>query len=183
MNANKPPVKSIVSAAALAVLMSLATCGGGGSSSAAAGGGSGGGGGTLTIAAATPAANNTTLDLSNATTNGNDTRAADGFSSTPYCEVFFEGFSGANGTTYSLQVYFRQSHAAALHATIVGGNPPTFIVFDNAAGNPITGITVDTAARTINFSNKVLSGSSGEVVTVNGSRTFPGNSGTPACGA
>jgi len=181
---SKPPVKFL----SLAIVTLLAACGGGGSSTGSGGsGGSGGGaganGGTLTIASATPGSNNTTLDLSRAATIANNTRAADGFSATPYCEVFFEGVPGANGVTYAVQVYFRQSDKAPINASIVGGNPPNFVIFNNNSGNPITGITVDTGARTIVFANKVLAGSSGEAGTVNGTLTFPANNGTPACGA
>jgi hypothetical protein len=157
----------------------LAACGGGGSAVP----GAGTLGGTLTISAATPAANNTTLNLSSAAGNGNTTRAADAFSSAPYCEVFFEGVPGANGVTYAVQVYFRQSDKAPLHASIVGGNPTSFVIFNNASGSPITGLTVDTTARTIAFSNKAMVGSSGEAGTVNGTLNFVANAGTPACGA
>lgn len=184
---SKPPVKPTALTAGLAVAVLLAACGGGSGGSGGGGGGGGGGagasGGTLTIASASPASNNTTLDLSRAATIGNSTRAADGFSAAPYCEVFFEGVPGANGVTYAVQVYFRQSDKEPLNASIVGGNPPTFVIFNNNSGNPISGLTVDTTARTIVFANKVLNGSSGEVGTVSGTATFPANSGTPACGA
>jgi hypothetical protein len=179
---SKPPVKSL----SIVLAVALAACGGGGTTTTGAGGGGGGGGatgGSLTISAATPAANNTTLDLSRATTISNNARAADGFSSTPYCEALFEGVPGANGVTYRVQVYFRQSDKAPLHTSIFGGNPPTYAVFNNNNGNPITGLTVDTTARTIVFANKVLAGASGEAGTVNGTANFPANSGTPACGA
>jgi hypothetical protein len=181
---SKPPVKSPFLLAGLAAATLLAACGGGSGNSGGGGGGGGGAaGGSLTISSATPASNNTTLDLSRAATIGNSTRAADSFSAAPYCEVFFEGVPGANGVTYALQVYFRQSDKAPLNASIVGGNPPTYVIFNNNSGNPITGLTVDTTARTIVFSNKVLTGSSGELGTVSGTATFPVNNGTPACGA
>ena len=157
----------------------LAACGGGNS----AGGSAGAAGGTLTIASATPALHSTTLDLSKAATSGNNTRAADSFSSTPYCEVFAEGMPGANGQVYAVQVYFRQSDKAPLHASVIGGTGASlYAVFDNASGSPISGLTVDTAARTVTFNNKVLSGSAGEKGTVSGTWTFPANSTTAACG-
>jgi hypothetical protein len=164
---------SLIAATALA----LAACGGGN------GAGAGAAGGTLTIASATPAAHNTTLDLSRATTSGNTTRPADGFSTAAYCEVFAEGVPGANGQTYAVQVYFRQSDKAPLHASVVGGSPPTFVVFENNGGNPITGLTVDTVARTVTFANKVLRGSGGEVGTLSGAMGFQPNATTAACGS
>lgn len=163
--------------AALAATVVLAACGGGDDDDSR----SGAGAGTLTIAAATPAANTTTVDLATATSRGNQARAADAFSSQPYCEVFFENASGANGVKYALQVYFRQSDKLPLHVSVVGANG--YVVFNNAAGAPITGITVDTGARTLGFANKVLAGSGGEAGTLSGSVSFPANSGTPACGA
>lgn len=166
--------------ATVAATLFLAACGGGGSAVPGAGGG--GLGGTLTLSAATPVANNTTLNLSTATGNGNNARAADAFSSVPYCEVYFEGIPGANGTVYGFQVYFRQGDKAPINASIVGGSPPTFAIFNNASGNPITGLTVDTAARTIVFNNKAMVGSNGEAGTVNGTVNFAANATTPACG-
>jgi hypothetical protein len=124
------------------------------------------------------------MDVSKAPTKGNDARAADGFSSSAYCDVYFEGYAGANGITYALQVYFRQSDKAALNASIVGGSGASlWAVFSNNAGSPITGVTVDAAARTITFTNKVLNGSAGETATVNGTVSFPANAtGTAGCG-
>lgn len=169
----------VASAALAAVTLLLAACGGGdddnlnGPSS----------GGKLTISAASPSAHSGDIDVDTAVTKGNSARAADGFSSQPYCEIFFEDARSSNGTRYAVQVYFRQGDKAVLHASIVGGNPPTYVVFHNNAGNPITGIAVDTAARRLTFTAKVLNGSSGEAGTVNGTVGFPANSGTPACGA
>ena len=175
-----PTVLSCATAA-----IGLVACGGGDDPPAGGGGGGGAGavGGTLTLSATTPAANNTTLNLGTAAGRGNNTRAADTFSAVPYCEVYFEGVPGANGVVYGVQVYFRQSDKAPLNASIVGGAPATFVIFNNNAGNPIGGLAVDTAARTIIFTNKTMSGSSGEVGTVNGTLTFPANATTPACGA
>lgn len=177
-------VKSVPALAGLSAALLLAACGGGGDAPPASGGGAGAVGGSLTISAATPAANNTTLNLDGAAVKGNDARPADSFSSSPYCDVYFEGFTGANGTTYALQVYFRQSDKAPLNASIVGGSGAAFwAVFDNNSGNPITGVSVDATARTITFTSKVLNGSSGETATVNGTLTFPANATAAACGA
>ncbi len=156
----------------------LAACGGGDDNTANATGG-----GKLTISAANPSGHNGEIDLDTAVTKGNSARAADGFSSQAYCEVFFEDARSSNGTRYAVQVYFRQGDKAVLHASIVGGNPPTYAVFHNNSGNPITGITVNTTTRQLSFTAKVLNGSSGEAGTVNGTVGFPSNSGTPACGA
>lgn len=158
------------------LVLSLAACGGGDDSTGAAGGS-----GSLTLSATTPAANTTTLDLATATSKGNQTRAADSFSSTAYCELFWENVAGANGVKYAVQVYFRQSDRAVLHTSVIGANG--WVVFHNNAGAPITGVVVDTAARTLSYNAKVLNGGSGEVATVNGSVGFPANSATPACGA
>lgn len=168
--------------AALATLAAattlLAACGGGDDDSTS---GAGASGGTLTLSAAAPAANNTTLDLATAGTSGNSARAADTFSSLPYCEVYFENVSAANGVKYALQVYFRQGDKAPLHVSVIGANGYT--VFNNAAGAAISGITVDTSARTLRFAAKVLAGSSGEAGTLDGTASFPANAGTPACGS
>lgn len=165
----------------LALASALAACGGGDDDTAAPTDATGGGAGTLTISAATPAANDTTLNLASAGTSGNSARAADGFSTQAYCEVFFENVPGANGTTYAVQVYFRQSDKAALHVSVIGSNG--WVVFDNAAGSPIADVTVDGTARTVAFANKALADGSGSVGTLAGTASFPANSGTPACGA
>lgn len=177
----RPPLKYPLPLAIALVAATLTACGGGDSSSGGAGGG---GSGVLTVTAANPSANNTTMDVSKAPTKGNDARTADVFSSSPYCDVYFEGYTGANGTTYALQVYFRQSDKAPLNASIVGGSGASmWVVFSNNAGNPITGLSVDTSARTITFTNKVLTGSAGETATVNGTVSFPANAtGTAGCG-
>lgn len=82
-----------------------------------------------------------------------------------------------------MQVYFRQSDRAALHVSVIGGTTTIWSIFNNNSGNPVTGVTVDTAARTVDFASKVLAGSSGEVATVMGTASVPANTGTPACGA
>lgn len=179
-------------AAALVATVLLAACGGGdddttgsaGTTSATSATASTGGG-TLTLTAAAPAANNTTIDVSTATTSGNNARPADSFSATAYCEVFWENAVGANGSKYAVQVYFRQSDGKAMHVSVVEGSGTAvgFSVYDNASGNPIGGVAVDVAKRTLTFSNKVLAGASTETATANGTLSFAANSGTPACGA
>lgn len=164
----------------------LALVSGCGSDDDAAGGG-GGGGGTLTLSAANPASENTTLDVSKAAAAGNDARPADSFSAVPYCEIYAEGFPGANGRVYALQVYFRQSDKAALNVSLMSSadstQPPSYIVFDNNSGNPITNVTVDTTAKTVTFNNKALAGSAGELGTLAGTVGFPANStSVAACG-
>lgn len=169
--------------ASLALAALLAACGGG-DDSPAAGATGGGGAGTLTLSAATPASHNTTLDLATATTSGNSARAADAFSSVPYCEVFFENVRGANGSTYAVQVYFRQGDKAALHVSVVGsGTAAGWVVFNNASGAAIGNVTVDTSARTVVFANKALADGAGSVATLAGTANFGANAGTPACGA
>ncbi|HRI18996.1 MAG TPA: hypothetical protein PL196_10780 [Burkholderiaceae bacterium] len=162
--------------------LGLAACGGGDDESSNSGGG---GGSTLTFSAANPASQNTTVDVSTAKTIGNDARAADAFSSVPYCDVYFEDATGANGKRYALQVYFRQTDRLPINASIVeGAGAAMWVAFDNDSGKAISGITVDTAARTLAFAAKVLKGSSGETVTINGTASFPKNAtGTAGCGA
>lgn len=174
---------SCMSALALAAAAMLSACGGG--DDAGTGAGSGSGGASLTLSAATPATHNTTVDLSTAVNKGNSARAADSFSSVAYCEVFWETANGANGKKYALQVYFRQGDKAALHVSVLDATPAAAFwgAFQNNNGNPITGITVDTTARTLTFASKAITGSSGEAVTLTGTVSFPANSGTPACGA
>lgn len=166
----------------VAAAAALAACGGGGEEAA---GTTGGVGGTLTLSAATPATHNTTVDLATAN-HGNDARAADAFSAAAYCELYWEGAKGANGKTYALQVYFRQTDKAALHVSVMevaAAGPAPWVAFQNNAGNPISGITVDTATRTLSFASKAITGSAGEAVTLSGSTSFAANAGTPACGA
>lgn len=176
--------KTILGVAAAAALLALAGCG----SDDATPAGGGAPGGTLTISAANPSTENTTIDLARASNSGNDARAADSFSAAPYCEVFFETVPGANNHVYALQVYFRQSDQAVLHISVVGSPsqilPASYVVFDNNGGNPITGATVDLAAKTISFNNKVLTGNAGEAGTLSGTASFPANSAKVAgCGA
>lgn len=162
--------------------LGLAACGGGDDNSNSNGGGTGS---TLTFSAANPAAQNTTLDVSAAKTIGNDARAADGFSSVPYCDVYFENATGANGKTYALQVYFRQTDHLPINASVVEGSGiAMWVAYDNAGGSPISGITVDVTARTLTYKAKVLKGTSGETVTIDGVASFPKNAtGTAGCGA
>ena len=163
----------------LALLSSalLAACGGGDDPAAPAAGGAG----TLTISAATPTAQATTLDLSTATAKGNTTRAADGFSTVPYCELYWENANGANGKKYALQVYFRQSDKLPINISVVEASG--WVVFENNSGAALTGVTVDTSAKTLAFNNKALSGSAGERGTLAGNLSFPANAGTAACGS
>lgn len=165
-----------------AAVLALPGCGGSDEDSSSAGGGAS----TLTFSAANPAAHNTSVDVSAAKTIGNDARAADAFSTTPYCDVYFEDATAANGKHYALQVYFRQSDKAPLHASLIEATAgaPMWVAFHNDGGKPITGITVDTTARTLTFAGKALTGTSGEKVTISGTAGFPKNStGTAGCGA
>ena len=166
----------------LALLASalLAGCGGGDDDAAGTAAATTTAASSLTLSDATPATNNTTIDLATAATKGNSARAADGFSSVAYCELFWENATAANGKKYAVQVYFRQTDQAAIHASVIESG---FVVFNNDSGNAITGVTVDTAAKTLTFTAKTLSGSSGEVGTVAGTVGFPANATTPACGS
>ena len=168
-----PSLIRLAGAGALTLL--LAACGGGDDTVAA-------GGGTLTVSAATPAAMATTLDLSTATAKGNNARAADGFSSVPYCEIFWENVNGANGKKYALQVYFRQGDKLPMHVSLLEG-ASGWVVFNNASGAAIVGVTVDTTAKTVAFNNKALTGGGTELGTLAGTVSFPANAGTAACGA
>lgn len=160
---------------ALLTSLLLAGCGGGDDPATTTAGA-----GSLTLSAATPAVNNTTIDLATAGAKGNLARPADGFSAAAYCELFWENASAANGKKYAVQVYFRQTDKAALHASVIESG---FVVFNNDNGNAITGVTVDTAAKTLTFTAKTLSGSAGEVGTLAGTVAFPANATTAACGS
>lgn len=172
----KITVRQLLPLALLASTLA-AGCGGGDDDTSAT---ASAGASTLTLSAATPAVNNTTIDLSTATSKGNSARAADGFSAVAYCEVFWENATAANGLKYAVQVYFRQTDKAALHASVIEN---AFVIFNNASGNVITGVTVDTAAKTLTFTAKTLSGSAGEVGTLSGTVGFPANATTAACGS
>ncbi|MBN8508567.1 MAG: hypothetical protein J0L57_08150 [Burkholderiales bacterium] len=171
-------------AVALAVLVAVLAGCAGDDDPAAAGAGAGG---TLTIASANPATENTTVDTAKAATLGNDARLADGFSATLYCDVHAEAAPGASGRVHAVQVYFRQSDKAALHVSLVSSAtasaPPSYVVFDNNGGAPITNVTVDAAARTVAFNAKVLAGSAGEAGTLSGTFAFAANgTGVAGCG-
>ena len=64
-------------------------------------------------------------------------------------------------------------------------NVPYCEVFREHANNStaITGLTVDTTAKTVVFNNKVLAGSGTELGTLAGTANFQANTGTPSCGA
>ena len=163
--------------AALALAGLLAACGGGDDDTSAAAGG-----GTLTLSATTPGTHVTTIDLSTATAKGTNGRNADGFSSVPYCEIFWENANGANGKKYAVQVYYRQDNKLPLHVSVLEVSS-AWAVFNNDGGATITGITIDTTARTAVFNNKVLSGEGGSLLgTLSGTASF-GSSTTAACGA
>lgn len=170
--------KNTLALAALAMAALLTACGGGDDDSAAATAG----GGTLTLSATAPAAQATTIDLSTATAKGTNGRAADGFSSVPYCEIFWENANGANGKKYAVQVYYRQDNKLPLHVSVLEV-ASAWAVFNNDGGATITGITIDTTARTAVFNDKVLSGEGGSLLgTLSGTASF-GSSTTAACGA
>jgi len=164
--------------AALAFTTLLAACGGGGDAGI---GGTAAGGGTLTLSAATPAAHATTIDLSTATTKGNSARAADGFSSVPYCEVFWENANGANGRKYVVQVYYRQGDKQPMHVSVFEA-ASGWSIYDNNNGAAITGITVDTGAHTVVFNAKALLGIAPDAATLAGTASFGSNATVAACG-
>lgn len=164
----------LIAAVGAATLL-LAGCGGGDDTPS-------GGNGTLTLSATTPGTFATTIDLGTATAKGNSARAADSFSSLPYCEVFWENASGANGKKYAVQVYFRQGDKLPMHVSVVEVTVG-WSIFNNNSGAAITGLAVDTTAKTVAFNNKVLVGSGTEAGTLAGTVSFQANAGTPACGA
>lgn len=168
--------------AALLLVLGLSACGGGDDATTPTPVAPAPAGGTLTLNASSPVGNDGALDLSTASASGNDARPADSFSAQPYCEIFWENVLSSNGTRYSVQVYFRQSDQAVLHTSVVDS---TFAwsVYDSNSGTPITGITVDTTAKTLSYASKVLNGASTETTTVNGTVSFPANATTPACGS
>lgn len=183
MNGNKH-FRGALALLATAAALALPGCGGSDDDAGSTGGG--GGASTLTFSAANPAAHNTSVDVAAAKTVGNDARAADAFSAAPYCDVYYEDATAANGKHYALQVYFRQSDKAPLHASLIDATTGAamWVAFHNDGGKPITGITVDTTARTLTFASKELSGTSGEKVTISGTASFPKNStSTAGCGA
>ena len=92
---------------------------------------------TRAIFQGTPAAQATTIDLSTATTKGTNARPADGFSSVPYCEVFWENANGANGKKYAVQVYYRQDNKQPMHVSVFEVTT-AWGVFDNNNGATIT---------------------------------------------
>ena len=160
-------------------MLTLSACGGDDSA------GGGGSGGALTLSAANPATENTTLDLAKASTVGNMARASGtGTSPVPSCEFCDEQLPGANGRKYALQVSFRQSDKAVFEVILFSSDAPRYEVFSRNGGNPITDVTVDTAAKTVTFNNKALAGSAGELGTLSGTASLPANStGVAACGA
>lgn len=173
----RQPLHTTTTLAALALAGLLAACGGGDDDATPAAGG-----GTLTLSATTPGTHATTIDLSTATAKGTNGRAADVFSSVPYCEIFWENANGANGKKYAVQVYYRQDNKLPLHVSVLEVST-AWAVFNNDGGATITGITIDTTARTAVFNNKVLSGEGGSLLgTLSGTASF-GSSTTAACGA
>ena len=172
---------------ALMTVVALAACGGGDPPAApAAGPPAPAPASVLTFSAATPAVHNTTADPGTAASNGNDARAADSFSSGPYCDIFFEDFMATNGKRYALQVYFRQTDQQPLNVSVIEATPgvPSWLVFQNNSGNPITGITVNISARTLGFASKsIIDVGIGNAVTLSGTVAFQANaSGAAGCG-
>ena len=171
---------AVALSATLAAIV-LSACGGGDDGAAPAGGAS-----ALSFSAATPTSHNTTADPGTAASKGNDARAADSFSSLPYCDVYYEDFSAANGKRYALQVYFRQGDKQPLNVSVVEVTPAApalWVAFNNNSGNPITGVTVDSTARTIVFNSKALNDpTTGGAATLSGTVSFQANAAVPACG-
>ena len=157
----------------------LAACGGGDNTVLGAGGG------TVTIASASPATHNGVVDLASAQARGNEAKVADATITVPYCSVVFERARHAgNGALYTLTVNFRQSDAKVVQATlaaVAGG----WTVGQLDLSGAMTGVTVDTAARTVSFSSRVLGAASPstQTATVTGTFGFDRNTSVAACGA
>lgn len=165
-------------ALAAALTAALTACGGGDDNGSTAAGAAG----TLTLSATTPAALATSIDLSTATAKGTSGRPADSFSSVPYCEIFWENANGANGRKYAVQVYFRQGDKLPINVSVIEV-ASGWAVFENSSGAAITGITIDTTARTAVFNNKAMAGAATEAGTLAGTPSFGASTATPACGA
>jgi hypothetical protein len=163
------------------IAAALTACGGGDDDDAGAGTSSGAG--TLTLSVSTPAVHNGTLAMASAGSASNEATNPDGAIGVPYCAVRIEQVThSSNANRYYVQVYFRQSDARVLNASIF---TPTATwaagQFDAAAG--VDGVTVDVATRTATFNNKALT----DIVdptnrtTINGSFVFPAST-VAACG-
>jgi len=173
--------------ASLMAAVALAACGGGGDAPAPAPSAAAPApppASVLTFSETTPSVHNTTADPGTAATKGNDARAADPYSSVPYCDVYFEDFTAANGKRYALQVYFRQGDKLPLFIGIfeAGVPPPPWQAQRDNNGNAITAVSVDTAARTLTFTSAALTSPAG-AVTISGTVGFQPNATVPACGA
>ena len=173
----------------LLLAVGLAACGGGDDPAPADApslptGGGAGGTGTLTLSAANPASHNGVVDLgaSNvlALNTAQTTLSPAGID---YCDITYAANS-TSGDRYEIKVYFRRSDQVVLNASFFKTDFSWGIGESNLAAGITAGVTVNLAARTITFSNKVLPGFSGsDTGTLNGTVSFPANSTTPACGS
>lgn len=151
----------------------LTACGGGDDPTTAAS--TPAAGGTLELSVSKPSTHNGNLDTSTASTSGVMDRKADSFSTSDYCEAFWENITSATSTKYAIQVYYTKSDKKVLHASIVGSDG--WSVFENNKGAPITGVSIDATAKTLGFDKKVLNGIVDETSTVNGTTAFPSTAG------
>jgi hypothetical protein len=99
-----------------------------------------------------------------------------------YCDITYAATS-SSGSRYEIKVYFRRSDQKVLNASFFKTDFSWGIGESNLAAGITAGVSVNLAARSITFANKVLNGFSGtDVGTVNGTVTFPANTTVPACG-
>lgn len=176
--------------AAIALLLSLglAACGGGDDPAAPPTDGgstdSSSVSGVLTISAADPASHNGSVDVGASNVLVNNTALTTvSPAGIDYCDITYAADS-TSGDRYEIKVYFRRSDQVVINASVFKTDF-SWGIGENDLSNGITaGVTVNLAARTITFSNKVLNGfSSTDVGTVNGTIGFPANATVPACGA
>lgn len=139
--------------------------------------------GTLTISSASPAAQNGTIDFG-----ASNVLAANTALTTvspagiDYCDITYAATS-SSGSRFEIKVYFRRSDQKVLNASFFKTDFSWGIGESNLAAGITAGVSVNLAARSITFANKVLNGFSGtDVGTVNGTVTFPANTTVPACG-
>ena len=168
--------------AAMLVAGVIAGCGGG-SDGPGAGGGGGASSGVLTLSAATPAGHNGTIDLGAGNVLGNNTALTTvAPAGIDYCDITWAA-DGSSGHRYEIKVYFRRNDQTVLNVSVFKTDFSWGVNESDLASGITGGVTVNLAARTFTFSNKALTGFSGEAATLSGTVTFPPNASVAACGS
>ena len=138
----------------------------------------------IAVTEATPASENGVIEPAKAASVSNQARAADASFPEAYCAITFSTAPSSNGKSYQVQVYFRQSDANAVFASLADLGAAYSVGLLNTTVTGITGVTVDRLKRTIEYNGANLTGvvDATQAAKLTGTIAFPANPANNACG-